>query len=79
MIAGELCYLWFLLGLNHAGLLEFYYIEMVLKVHAKVNFIIRKVKYLWKSNRQIDIKLSGESNFNHSMFSLHLSKSTGLF
>ena len=35
-IACELCYLWFVLGLNHAGLLELYYIEMVLKVHAKV-------------------------------------------
>lgn len=78
-IAGELCYLWFVLGLNHAGLLEFYYIEMVLKVHARVNFIIRKVKCLWKSNKQTDIKLSGESTFNHSIFSLHLSKSIGLF
>lgn len=75
----ELCCLWFVLGLDHAGLLEFYYIEMVLKVHAKVNFIIRQVKYLSKSSKQIDIKMSSEGTLNHSMFSLYLSKSTGLF
>lgn len=45
MITGELCYLWFLVGPNHAGLLQFYYIEMVLKVHAKINFRIKKVKF----------------------------------